>query len=252
MNEPTNQETRNWLMFLIRPADLLRLFQLLGGDGGSSDGTPTFRAAHFPPDTRIHGAAYDAERGYFLMVLESAFFEPVAVSRDDEGRWSAAWNQLIFNLNEVENEADIPDEDLWTEAPAATVAQDEDGDDEGDDETGPGAPISVISPNETRQWQAYFITPAQILGLLRHLADGRKIGAPAPSNGGPFPPDARLVFGTYDDDRDAFGLILESEDFAPITVTPAGNDALRLAIPERELDIHVDSDKSSDDERREG
>jgi hypothetical protein len=213
-----------WLLFLIRPGDLLHLFHLL-----ARDDAPELHAGHFPPDTRVVDAFFDAERNCFALMIESAFFEPVTVTRDDEGSLSAAWNQLIFQLNEVEEGTDVP-ADLWAE-------------------TVPNDPLLLRGeetsrlPGETRldlagekRWCAFFIKPTQILWLLGVLASGRRYQTQRA-----FPPDASLVFGTWDAERQAFGLIVSSEDFDAITVEPAAggeNGApLRLALPERALTI---------------
>ena len=215
--------SRRWLLFLIRPGDLLRLFHLL-----ARDDRPEMYASHFPPDTRIVEAFFDAERGCFALMIASAFFEPVTVTRADDGRLSASWNQLFFDLNEVEDAADVP-ADLWAEASGGSP-----------DEEPFAPPDEIILGGDAseKRWCAFFVKPAQILWLLNVLASRRPYHAQRA-----FPPDARLVFGTWDAQREAFGLVLSSEDFDPIGVeTTEGGDTLSLTVPERALTITATDD----------
>ncbi len=220
-NDEMGPGSRRWLLFLIRPNDLLRLFQLL-----ARDDRPEMYASPFPPDTRIVEAFFDGERGCFGMMLASGFFEAVTVTRNgDDGRLSAAWNQLIFDLNEVEDAADVP-ADLWAEAPSDAAAA-------GAEPFAPPAPAALGPDASEKRWCAFFVKPAQVLWLLNVLAARRPYQTQRA-----FPPDARLVFGTWDAQREAFGLILSSEDFDLIGVETADDgDTLRLALPERALTI---------------
>jgi len=221
------EETRQWLMFLVRPADLLHLFQIMADSAGDAEegGEPTIVAPRFPPDLRVHDAFYLAERDFFGMVLESQFFEPVVVTRNrEDGPWSGAWNELIFDLNIVDDEDEVPTDGLWAELTPedAVAARSGDG--------LPGPTVPPIGPDDEKRWCAFFVKPAQVIGVLQMLAEGHAFRARV------FPPDARLVFGSYDDAREAFGLILQSEDFDAVTAERQG-DSVRLALPERFLDI---------------
>lgn len=214
-------DSRRWLFFYLRPGDLLHLFQIL-----ARDDKPQMHAAHFPPDTRIVEAFFDGERGAFVLLLESQFFDPVVVEAAPDGRLSGAWNQLFFDLNEVDDASEVPT-DLWAEASPNDLPAEE------------APPVaSALSSEGEKRWCAFFIKPAQILWLLGVLAQGRPYQAQHT-----FPPDARLVFGTWDAERESFGLILSSEDFDRIGVeTGEGGDTLRLALPERALSITVTDD----------
>lgn len=224
MDESSSREGQDtlalpYLLFVIRPADLLRLLLLL-----AAEDQPRLHAPQFPPDTRIVEAFYQEERDRFVSVLASQFFDPVTAVPQPNGRLSGAWNELLFELSEVEDPSLIPDQ-LWSEV--------EPGDVSDDAPARPAAEEALHRAGEKR-WCAFFVRPDQVLVLLQNIAEGRACPLRDPAT---LPPDARLLFATWDQERQAFGLILSSEDFDPVTPTPTEHGTVRLALPERTLDI---------------
>jgi hypothetical protein len=69
---PPPTEAR-WEAYFLRPTDVLKLL------GPESDSPP------LPPDARLRGAHYDAQRGALVLFLESGFFAPAPQLRDAEG-----------------------------------------------------------------------------------------------------------------------------------------------------------------------
>ena len=205
------QSQRRWQMFMVRPEDLLTLLRVMETDDAK------IYAAHFPPDVRVHGAYYLEERDCFVMVLESQFFDPVEVIWD-AGQWSGEWNELLFTLDQTDSEAEVGEQELWVETLHAESAADR--------EFSPRTlPQLAEADLPYTRWKMFWIRPDQLLLLFRMVADRRKIVA------APFPPDARLIYASYDADRNAFGLLMVSEDFDAIGMEVAG-EVFRLIIPE--------------------
>ena len=119
--------TRRWLMLLLRPADLLRLLKLSGQPDAA------FQAPPLPPDVRAADAFFDDAREAFVLVLESEWFEPVAVSKGKGGAWRGAWNELVIEFRESED------------APATW---------------------DIAPPPPEARWEAYFLRPDEVLRLL--------------------------------------------------------------------------------------
>jgi hypothetical protein len=114
-------------MLLLRPSDLLRLLKLSG------DSERTFRAPLLPPDVRVADTFFDEARETFVLVLESEWFDPIAVTQSKTGVWRGAWNELTV---EFEGDDDIPD--AW----------------------------ETIPPPPEARWEAYFLRPDEVLQLL--------------------------------------------------------------------------------------
>ena len=119
--------TRRWLMLLLRPSDLLRLLKLGGGPESA------FQAPPLPPDVGAADAFFDEAREAFVLVLESEWFEPIAVSQSRGGVWRGAWNELVI---EFSSEEDVPDS--W----------------------------ETVPPPPEARWEAYFLRPEEVLRLL--------------------------------------------------------------------------------------
>jgi hypothetical protein len=64
-NEPFQ---KHWLMFLLRPVDLLKLLEII------SNPTNLFAAGALPPDVRIEDVFYDESENYLGLMLESEIF----------------------------------------------------------------------------------------------------------------------------------------------------------------------------------
>ena len=213
-------EQRRWVMFLIKPDDLLDLLRRI------TDENATLFASRFPPDTRVHGAFHDAARGYLGVMLESQFFDEVAVTRED-GQWSGPFNELIFTLEEVDDASEVPDDNAWE-----TVDR--------DDAAGPTDNAGRVGPSfgppdgeHQHRWQMLRVQPAQILQVLQLLAE-RPADLKAPA----FPPDARVVNAWHNGDQDTFDLILQSQFFDPVRPIQDG-DSVTLTLPEQRVTINV-------------
>ena len=107
------RDTKNWLMFLLKPAQLLALLRVI------SHPTNLFAAGTLPPDVAPVDTFYDGQKNFLGVMLESDFFEPVEIEMRD-GQMIANWPRAIFTLEpqadnlRAENEVDR--EELWGEA----------------------------------------------------------------------------------------------------------------------------------------
>lgn len=95
--EPDGTFDKRWVLFRVRPGDLLLLLQLMAREDVD------LKAETLPPDVLITDAFYDREREQCVIVLESAFFE-IVQARYTQNQWSGAWNEMVFALEE-----DLPD-----------------------------------------------------------------------------------------------------------------------------------------------
>jgi hypothetical protein len=218
MEENAPVQQKRWLMFEIQPRDLFRLLQLI------AEKEPKLHATHFPPDTHTFDAFYDQARDYFVTVLESQFFEAVPVTHQD-GRWAGPFNELLFELDEVSSEEEVRREEMWSERPVTPR----------DIEPHPGPPWppeGLMTPEQLAEarWEVFWVTPDQLLQVLRLIADQATTNAPT------FPPDTRVVAGTWDVPRRAFGLILHSQFFEPME-TRVEDGAQTMTLPQRFLTI---------------
>ena len=106
------RETKNWLMFLIKPTQLLALLRVI------SHPTNLFAAGTLPPDVAPVDTFYDGQKNFLGVMLESEFFEPVAIEMRD-GQMAANWPRAIFTLEPQPGSAQSPDEvdreELWGE-----------------------------------------------------------------------------------------------------------------------------------------
>ena len=106
------RQTKNWLMFLIKPAQLLALLRVI------SHPTNLFAAGTLPPDVAPVDTFYDSQKNFLGVMLESEFFEPVEIEMRD-GQMVANWPRAIFTLEPEPNNAQSPDEvdreELWGE-----------------------------------------------------------------------------------------------------------------------------------------
>ncbi len=104
-----SRETKRWLMFLLKPAQLLALLRVI------SQPTNLFAAGTLPPDVAPVDTFYDAQKNFLGAMLESDFFEPVEVEMRGE-QMAAAWPRAIFTLEaELSDGPEINREELWGE-----------------------------------------------------------------------------------------------------------------------------------------
>ena len=106
ISNPENQ-TKRWLMFLLRPADVLELLHII------SNPKTQFAAASLPPDVQIVANFWDETRGFLGLMLESEFFEPVAVHHVG-GQLVGDYPRAVLSFAQQEN-FDPNAEDLWGE-----------------------------------------------------------------------------------------------------------------------------------------
>jgi len=107
MSVPPPDFHKNWLMFLLQPADLLRLLSLI------SNPVNKFAAGALPPDVHIADVFYDESQNYLGMMLESEWFEAVPVRMNGD-LMAAAWPRAIFALDDAPASG-VSDDALWSE-----------------------------------------------------------------------------------------------------------------------------------------
>ena len=112
MLSPQNQSfEKRWLMFLLRPADLIQLLEIV------SNPTNQFASGALPPDVRIEDVFYDEGENYLGMMLESELFEPVEV-RMNGHLMQASWPRAVFALDDAPDELsaeELRQQELWGE-----------------------------------------------------------------------------------------------------------------------------------------
>jgi hypothetical protein len=128
---PSREPRRErWQTLLIAPADLLELLRLAGDPSAA-------QVPQLPPDAVVRDGGFDAERGCFVVVLESAFFEEATVA-EQEGSMVGNWEEVMLRL-------------------------------------GDRAPEPIPSRPEIRvpvPWEAWNIAPSLVPELLGRLAEG--------------------------------------------------------------------------------
>jgi len=136
----TNRDPRRerWQTLLISPGDLLELLRMVG-DGISA------RVPDLPPDAVVRDGGFDAVRGCFVVVLESAFFEEATVTIHD-GTVVGDWEEVLLRLG------DRPVEPL---SPCPE----------------PALPVP---------WESWHVAPALVPALLKRLAEGDPCPEAAP------------------------------------------------------------------------
>jgi hypothetical protein len=93
--------------------------------------------------------------------------------------------------------------------------------------------VENLSP-VTRRWMMMLVKPADLLSLLKERSrPDANYAAPQ------LPPDVRVADAYFDEARESFVLVLESEWFDPVTVTQGRDGVLRGAW--NELVVEVDN-----------
>lgn len=110
-SSPTS-DSKKWLMFLFKPAQLLVILRVI------SHPTNLFAAGTLPPDVAPVDTFYDAQKNFLGVMLESEFFEPVAIEMRD-GQMAANWPRALFTLEPQVGSPKSADalerEELWGE-----------------------------------------------------------------------------------------------------------------------------------------
>ncbi|MFM7322520.1 MAG: hypothetical protein ACKO5K_13490 [Armatimonadota bacterium] len=183
--------TERWQTLLIHPVDLLKLLRF------AADGEPV-AVPELPPDTVARDGGFDTERGCFVVVLESAFFEPTRV--EDDGQSVAGdWEELLLSLGDGEAIAPAPL---------------------------PPPP----DPGPQAQWEGWLFSPADLLELLRRLSTGEPVGLD------PIPPDAHVVDAFYNPERNRCTLVLGSALFSRTLARRIG-EVTHLKLPEHDAGL---------------
>ncbi len=187
----SSTRTERWQTLLIHPTDLLRLIRY------ALDGEPV-ATPELPPDTVAREGGFDTERGCFVVVLESAFFEP-SVVEDDGNSVAGDWDELLLTLGS-------------------------------DDAVAPAPLPAPPDPGLQVQWEAWLFSPADILELLRRLATGDTVAIT------PIPPDARPVDAFFNPERQRCTLVLESALFGRTFARRVG-EVTHLKLPEHDAGL---------------
>jgi len=89
---PRDARSERWQTLLISPSDLLELLRM-AGEGVAA------KVPEFPPDAAVRDGGFDTERGCFVVVMESAFFEPATVTEHD-GAVVGDWEEVLLQLGD--------------------------------------------------------------------------------------------------------------------------------------------------------
>lgn len=84
-------QMKSWVVFNLRPADVLTL-AIIHGDAQSQ-----MSAAPLPADTRVSGSVFRPQFNLLSLILESDEFQPVPSTFHDN-RWDGAWPHAYLSL----------------------------------------------------------------------------------------------------------------------------------------------------------
>lgn len=212
--ENSPQFTKNWLMFLMKPADLLQLLNMI------SNPVNKFAAGALPPDVKIADVFYDEGQNYLGMMLESEWFEPVEVQMNGQFM-QAAWPRAIFALDAAGVD-EISEEELWSPPleQDPTLA----------DEPVPHF-ITALEDAATRDFRLRALTfsAADLLLILR-TKNPRSLPV-FPS----FKEDTRVLGAISQEQIGSWTIFLEHPDFDPCKLGQE-NDLVHVEIPGQESD----------------
>lgn len=205
--------TKRWLMFLIHPADLLRLLEIV------SNPLNQFAAGALPPDIRVEDVFFDEGENTLGMMLESEFFEPVEV-RMNGGLMQASWPRAVFALDHADDSIsreELEAQELWGEPLGAQSVP-----------TATPLPsfIEALQSAATRDFRLRALTfAASDLLLILRAKDSRLLPV-FPS----FPPDTKVIGAVAADKIASWTLFLEHPSFEPGGVGQE-NDLVHIEIP---------------------
>lgn len=212
-NLPTEPFQKRWLMFLLHPADLLKLLEIV------SNPTNQFAAGALPPDVRIEDVFYDEGENYLGMMLESELFEPIEV-RMNGALMQASWPRAVFALDDASDELSAEEfehQELWGEP--------EIGD--GSLKSAPFKPfIEGLQEAASRDFhlRALTFSAADLLSILRSNSSRALPIFPS------FPPETRVIGAVAAEKLASWTLFLEHDSFETCKVGQE-NDLVHVEIP---------------------
>lgn len=208
-NEPFQ---KRWLMFLLHPADLLKLLEIV------SNPLNQFAAGALPPDVRIEDVFYDEGGNYLAMMLESELFEPIEV-RMNGALMQASWPRAIFALDDASDKLsaeEFEEQELWGE-PALQQAP----------QSAPFKPfIEELQDAATRDFRLRALTFAASDLLLILRSNNARALPIFPS----YPPETRVIGAVAAEKIASWTLFLEHDSFETCKVGQE-NDLVHVEIP---------------------
>jgi hypothetical protein len=189
-----------WQALMVRPESVIALIR-------SSDGVFHSEIPTFPPDVHLLEAGWDERRGCFVLVLESEFFEECTAMSNALGRIDGTWPEYILDI---------------AEQPVGEAA-----------DSVPLEPLPDIGdPQQPVPWEAYVFAAEDLVRLVMRPR-GYKVETDIM-----LPPDARIVWGFHEHERNVFGLVLSSS-FHKKVQPQRINGETTIPIAERSLTFRV-------------
>ncbi len=210
---PNESFQKRWLMFLLHPADLLKLLEIV------SNPLNQFAAGALPPDVRIEDVFYDEGENHLGLMLESEFFEPVEV-RMNGALMQASWPRAVFALDHASDDLsteELEEQELWGEPLSENSVPD----------ATPFKPfIEELQSAATRDFRLRALTFAAADLLLILRANNSRALPVFPS----YPPETRVIGAVAADKTASWTLFLEHDSFEPCKVGQE-NDLVHVEIP---------------------
>ncbi|WP_106381319.1 hypothetical protein [Abditibacterium utsteinense] len=214
MLSPQNQPfQKRWLMFLLRPADLIQLLEIV------SNPTNQFASGALPPDIRVEDVFYDEGENYLGIMLESEFFEAVEV-RMNGALMQASWPRAVFALDDAADDLsddELQQQELWgepvlnsqvpTQAPFKSF-------------------VEELQDAATRDFRLRALTFAasDLLSILRSNSSRSLPVFPS------YPPETRVIGAVAAERIASWTLFLEHDSFESCKVGQEG-DLVHVEIP---------------------
>ncbi len=203
---------KRWLMFLLHPADLLKLLEIVANP------TNQFAAGALPPDVRIEDVFYDEAENQLGLMLESEFFEPVEVRMNGQ-MMQASWPRAVFALDHASDDLsseELEKQELWGEPHSVSAPQ-----------AAPFQPfIEELQSAATRDFRLRALTfAASDLLLILRSSNSRNLPV-FPS----YPPETRVIGAVAAEKIASWTLFLEHDSFEPCKVGQE-NDLVHVEIP---------------------
>ena len=204
------RETRRWLMFLLKPDQLLALLRVI------SHPTNLFAAGTLPPDVAPVDTFYDAPKNFLGVMLESEFFEPVAIEvRGDQ--MAANWPRAIFTLEpdptDAQTSSEIDRDELWSEPLEADSEP-------GDDPLPPFHELIEGVANRGFRVRALNFSADDLLTILRSESPTQLPIFPV------YAEDAHIINALPNPQIGGWTLFLEHPDFEPAQLEQAADEVL--------------------------